>query len=80
VEGDTDEDEDEDIDDEGWEDKAEGPEETSDVYYLDPGLAIALRATCPNLSANQIIEKYKVPELIPALTKLLKSQIAKANG
>jgi hypothetical protein len=82
VEGDTnDEDEDEDVDDEGWEDVAGDSEEIPDAaHYPDPGLAIALRPTCPNISANQIIEKYKAPELIPALTKFLESQVAKANG
>ncbi|KAF8597068.1 hypothetical protein BDV93DRAFT_610591 [Ceratobasidium sp. AG-I] len=68
-------------DDEEWEDVEEGAEERPDAtHYPHPGLAIALSPTHRNVPANQIIENYRAPDLIAALTRFLEREVAKSHG
>ncbi|KAG8697719.1 hypothetical protein FRC09_007683 [Ceratobasidium sp. 395] len=77
-----DEDEEGDSEDE-WEDVDEGQEGTQDVdevHYPSPRLAIAATPSHFRYTADQIATKYKAPELIPALTRFLESEVASANS
>ncbi|KAG9124608.1 hypothetical protein FRC07_010971 [Ceratobasidium sp. 392] len=82
--GERHDDEDEGSDDEDeWEDVGEGHEETPDadgVHYPSPQLAIAAPPSRFNYTANQIATEYKAPDLIPALTRYLESEVASANS
>ncbi|KAG8733377.1 hypothetical protein FRC10_000258 [Ceratobasidium sp. 414] len=70
-------------DDDEWED-VEGDSEdvphANTTHYPKPQLAIAASPTCRNLSANQIVARYKATELIPTLTRFLESAVAAARG
>jgi hypothetical protein len=68
--------------DDEWEDVEEGNSDAPPdaTHYPQPGLAIALQATVPNISGNDIIEKYHAPDLMRALKRFLEAEAASANG
>jgi hypothetical protein len=71
------EDDDEWVDEEG---DSEAAPDAESVHYPNPRLAIAASPTCRNLSASQIVDKYKAPKLISELTRFLESTAAAANS
>ncbi|KAG9106010.1 hypothetical protein FRC07_009020 [Ceratobasidium sp. 392] len=70
-------------DEDEWQGVDEEWEETPDadgVHYPRPRLAIVASPSRYNCSANQIAKEYKAPDLIPALTRFFKSEVASANN
>ncbi|KAG9124361.1 hypothetical protein FRC07_011919 [Ceratobasidium sp. 392] len=66
-------------DEEDWEDVEEGSEEDSEavgVHYPSPRLSIAATPTRRNCTIEAVAEKYKAPDLLPALTRYLESVVA----